>query len=152
MGPLAGIAAGMAACADRAWFLVLPCDCPFVSPAFMRNLINRIATAPPNTKVITPRIQEGFFEPMHTLYSRKLLPTVEKMLAAGERRVFDLFTPSWTVEVSQAAVHDWDPALRSFTNINTPEQLAAAEKELATEKAREKGEVVGNFVNKIGIN
>lgn len=122
-GPMAGIQAGLQAC-DTDWMFVLPCDCPFISPDFLRGMASLVS---PQYMNIVPRSGRDHFEPLHALYSRRLLPTVDQMVSGGHARVFDLFNASWTRFVEQQEVETWDPRQESFINLNTPKQLEETE-------------------------
>lgn len=119
-GVLGGIATGVAAAAhDRV--LVAACDMPFLSPAVFRLLVARSGGA----EAVIPVVGADQ-EALHALYTKACLPAMERALASGRRRVISFFGDVRLRVVEEAELRAVDPELRSFTNLNTPEELAAA--------------------------
>lgn len=113
-GPLAGIAAGLAA-VERPWAFVLACDMPLVRPDVLRALLAGIA---PGVEAVVPR-HAGGTEPLQALYaSQPAAAAARQLLDEGRRAAHRLQERLATVWVD-----DLDP--RSFTNVNTPEDLSA---------------------------
>ena len=87
VGPLGGLATGLAAC-DR-WAIFVACDMPLVNPslfAFFCTLAAETdATGGDRWDAIVP-VVDDYPEALHTLYHRRCLPAIEARLAAGERR------------------------------------------------------------------
>lgn len=118
-GALGGIATGVgAATHDRV--LVAACDMPFLRSEVWRLLIARSA----GVDVVVPRVG-GEYETLHALYTKACLGPMEDALASGRLRVISFFADVRVREVSEADLRALDPALRSLTNVNTPEELAA---------------------------
>lgn len=119
-GPLAGVVAAMAA-TDAPVLAVVPCDCPF----FPEDLVARLGAAfgRPGVEIATVRAA-GRLQPAFLLARTALRPAIETALASGERRIARFFAQRETVEV------DFSDAPAAFDNINTPEDLAAAERRL----------------------
>jgi molybdopterin-guanine dinucleotide biosynthesis protein A len=117
LGPLGGIFTGLSAIDEEAGFFVA-CDMPFLSPALIRYM-SRIRGA---FHVVVPRIR-GDIEPLHALYSRECLPAMRKLIHAGEYQVFRFFQEAAVRYVEENEVRSLDPALRSFININRPQDL-----------------------------
>ena len=64
-------------------------------------------------------------QPLHALYHRRCLPAVEAALQTGERRM-DSFYPQVRIRfVTEDEVRPIDSELRSFVNVNTPEEWDA---------------------------
>lgn len=100
---------------------VVACDLPFLNPALIRKLLE----VPGDFDVIVPESDQGL-EPLHAIYSRNCLPSIEQ--AARERRwkVSSFYQGLWvdTVEISD---RDWLIEGRSpFLNANTPEEWRSA--------------------------
>ncbi len=118
LGPLAGIAAALAAIRAPAAF-VCACDLPFLDAAFIRRQVEawRAAGRPP---AFVPALGAGRLEPLHALYGRECGPVFAAALERGVRRVREALAGiawvSWPVA---------PPAEKYFTNINTPADLAA---------------------------
>lgn len=119
-GALGGIATGIGAAAHDT-VLVAACDMPFLDPAVWRLLLDRRDEA----DVVIPFVGDEY-QTLHALYSRSCLPAMERALAAGRLRVVSFFDEVRVRTVDADAIRALDPALRSFTNVNTPEELAAA--------------------------
>jgi molybdopterin-guanine dinucleotide biosynthesis protein A len=109
-GPLQGLAAGLAAVADRAdAAFVAACDLPFLSPALVRTTL----AALDGFDAAVPETERP--HPLAAAYRVGVLQTVEAMLAAGERRMTDLLA---RIRARRISVDD--PAL--LRNVNTPEE------------------------------
>lgn len=119
-GALGGIATGVGA-ASHDSVLIAACDMPFLDAAVWRLLLDRRGDA----DVVIPHIGEDY-ETLHALYTKACLPAMERALAAGRMRVISFFEEVRVRPLEAAAIRAVDPTLRSFTNVNTPEELAAA--------------------------
>ena len=129
-GALGGIATGVGAAAhDRV--LVAACDMPFLRPDVWRLLLARAVDA----DAVVPKIG-GEYETLHALYAKACLGPMERSLASGRLRVISFFADVRVREVAEADLRAVDPELRSFTNVNTPDELAAAIKGQPSERAR----------------
>jgi molybdenum cofactor guanylyltransferase len=120
-GPLAGLAAGLAA-ADSEVLYVTACDAPGLVPAFVALLFERLGSA--DVAVAEAR---GRLHPLAAVYRRSVLPEVEALLASGLRRMHELLERRPTVRVGEADLRKVDPALASLQNLNTPEDLESAQ-------------------------
>jgi molybdenum cofactor guanylyltransferase len=119
-GPLAGMAAGLHVC--RTPLLVTaPCDCPFLPADLVRRLYERLRAERAQLAVAHngERLQ-----PVFTLLERSLLPSIERFLEEGERKI-DLW-----FERHRVAIADFSDIPDTFININTPEDIAAVEARL----------------------
>jgi molybdopterin-guanine dinucleotide biosynthesis protein A len=115
-GPLAGMAAGLAALSgDLAW--VVACDLPDVEPG-VGELLFDLA---PDVDAIVPRL-DGRPECLCAVYHASLVGRILTMLDAGERRVTSLLDGIRVRYVEAAELRRVDPDLRSFRNLNTPEE------------------------------
>lgn len=120
LGPLGGILAGLKVSkAPRAF--VVGYDMPFVSPELARFLVDYDVDA----DVVVP-VTDGRYEPLHAVYSRKCIPVIADQLAAGKRQITGFFDKVRVVTVDETSIRKIDPALRSFFNINTPDDLRRA--------------------------
>lgn len=129
-GALGGIATGVGAAAhDRV--LVAACDMPFLRADVWRLLI----AAAEGVDAVVPKVG-GEYETLHALYARSCLGPMERSLAAGRLRVISFFGDVRVREVAEAELRAVDPELRSFTNVNTPEELAAVTNGRPSERAR----------------
>lgn len=113
-GPLAGLQAGLAACATP-WLVTCPCDCPTLP----RDLVARLLEAAEarQAKVAVASTREGM-QPTFQLCHRDMRPELEAFLASGERRV-----SLWCREM--LAVEVMFPESAAFANLNTRVELSA---------------------------
>jgi len=123
-GPLGGLATGLAAI--DGWCICVACDLPFVQPAVFRHLL---AQAGDEWDAVVP-VVEGRAQPLHALYHRRVLPAVEAALQTGKRRMDSFLSEARTRFVSEDELLPIDGALRSFVNVNTPEEWAAVQETL----------------------
>ena len=131
-GPLEGIRAGLRAVASSSarFAFVSSTDVPFLAPALVRRLAV-LAAGPPEYAVVVPRVG-GRYHPLGALYALSVLGDVEALLDADRLRPFFLFERVPTLVADEAllladpALALADPELRSFRNVNTPEEYAAA--------------------------
>jgi molybdopterin-guanine dinucleotide biosynthesis protein A len=119
MGPLAGLAAGLAAVPTEYAFL-LGCDMPFVVTAVLRALLGVAAGA----QAVVPRNAADRPEPLCAVYRRDCLPTIQSCLANGDVKMTAWLDRVNTRYVPASALLPFDPKLQSFRNVNTPEDLA----------------------------
>ncbi len=105
--------------------LVVACDMPFVSPQLARLELDVLAAE--GWDVVIPTTLEGL-EPLHTVYRRETcIPAIERALQEQKRRMISWFGDVRVRELSLEEVRAVEPELRAFMNVNTPEELAAAE-------------------------
>ncbi len=121
-GVLGGIATGIgAATHDRV--IVAACDMPFLRGEVFRLLIDRSL----GVDAVVPRLG-GEYETLHALYAKSCLAPIERALASGRMRVISFFDDVSVRTIDEDELRTVDPELRSFTNVNTPEELAAVTK------------------------
>jgi molybdenum cofactor guanylyltransferase len=117
-GPLAGMAAGLrAAAAPAAW--VLACDLPDAEPA-LGGLLFRALDA---YDAAVPRPGE-LVEGTCAVYRTDLAPRIEALLEEGGRSILALLERLRVRYLEADEVRTVDAELRSFRNLNTPEDYA----------------------------
>jgi len=121
LGALAGIQAGLAA-SRHDYNLAVACDMPFLNPA----LLAALAAWPRDYDVLVPQLADGQYETLHAIYSRACLAPMTAQLTAGAGRVIGFFSQVRVVTVDEATLRRYDPDLRSLSNLNTPDEFAAA--------------------------
>lgn len=124
LGALVGLRTALRA-ARGDTVLVVACDMPFLQPNLLRYLLSRAAEA----DVIIPR-RGGEFEPLHAVYRRGCLGHVESALERGESRMISFFPDVRLLTVEETDLAAYDPEGLSFFNVNTPNDLALAERRL----------------------
>ncbi len=124
-GPLAGLAAGLAALAGRcAAAYVTSCDVPFLTPQFVRRvagLLGEFDTAIPR--------DEKYSHPLAAVYRTSLAIKAREQIDAGERRMLSLVDKCRSRFIAMAELREVDPELRSLRNINSPEDYDRALRE-----------------------
>lgn len=127
-GVLPALAHAFAAASGRLC-LAVACDMPFASRPLFEHLL-RLQDAE-DAHVVIPRAG-AYLEPMHAVYRREpVLAALHDALARGERRMVGYFG---AVRVREAAADELAAAgldaaaSRAFFNVNTPDDLAAAQR------------------------
>lgn len=129
-GALGALATALAAAA-RPLVCVIACDLPFASPALLRLLVDRAANADGAVPWISRR-----YEPLCAVYARSCLAAFEDAIRRGELAIHSALAGLNVRPVGEAELRTVDPALASFTNLNTPGDLARARRAIALDQAR----------------
>jgi molybdenum cofactor guanylyltransferase len=126
-GSLGGLYTGLTQATTPSIFVVA-CDMPFLDQAVIAQFTSRRATADIVMAKLAARLH-----PMHALYGKRCLPTVEQMIRARQLKIQELVShASLRVRyVTEADLLTIDPSGRSFHNVNTPADLEAARSLLA---------------------
>jgi molybdenum cofactor guanylyltransferase len=129
-GPLQGLAAGLAAVADRAERVyVSSTDVPLLHPAFVATVLRMAARAEAD---VTLPVAHGFRHPLAAAYSTALLPEVEQLIAEERMKPAFLFERVRVRELDEAELlrdRDLaavDPELLSLLNVNDPGEYERA--------------------------
>ncbi len=102
---------------------ITACDSPFLNKKLISEFISHLH---PEDDVLIPIHQDGMYEPLCAIYSRRCLPFIEENL---KHRIFQIirFFPQVKVRtVSTAELKSKDRDLETFINVNTPEELDKA--------------------------
>ena len=123
-GPLAGVLAGLdwlhANRKDANWLATFACDAPF----FPADLVSRLIAAAGSRKAAVAVAASGAqHHPVFAVWSASLSATSAKLKEGGSRKMDDFIALYPNVRVP-FAINSVDP----FFNINTPEDLARAER------------------------
>ncbi|MDQ7842264.1 MAG: molybdenum cofactor guanylyltransferase [Armatimonadota bacterium] len=128
-GPMAGVLTGLRR-SRHPRMLVIPVDMPLLTAEFLRFLI-RIA---PEAEITVPRWERGI-EPLVAVYTRSCLGPLADALARGATALHAFIQSAGRsvrfVDASEIA--PFGRPERLFFNINTAEEVAAAEAMLAEE-------------------
>jgi len=119
-GSLGGIFTGLDASAEP-WSLVVACDMPFLNRELLRHLIGESS----NVDAVVPLLG-GQPEPLHALYSKACLASMERMVRAGDLKIAPLFEAVRVRYVDEGTIDRIDPRHLSFFNINTRADLEEA--------------------------
>lgn len=126
-GPLGGIHAALASTGTDL-NLILAADLPFVEQGFLKKLVEIAQTS--DALVTVPSIG-GYFEPLCAVYRKQFKDIAQTALSENRNKVDALFSATITRIATEADIvrAGFKPAM--FRNLNTPEDLAQAEKALS---------------------
>ncbi len=123
-GPLAGVLSGLSACKDEYCFIAA-CDMPFIDPKVVKMLFKECE----GFDAAIPRWEDGLLEPLHAVYRcGPMLKETKKAIEKGENIIL---APASKLKVNCVSVDDIkkiDTHLRTFMNVNTPEDLKRIQK------------------------
>lgn len=124
-GALGGLNTALGA-ATHPFVAVVACDMPFANPELIKTQLNLLVAA--EVDLVIPQTTAGL-EPFHAVYRRETcLPAIRQNLADGRWRVDAWFEQVKVHRLSEQEMARHDPQGISFWNINTPEELLAAER------------------------
>jgi molybdenum cofactor guanylyltransferase len=136
LGPVQGLAAGLAAVADRAEVaFVSSTDMPFLHPAFVRRVLR---AAQEGADVGLP-VARGYPQPLAAAYRTALATVAERLVAEQRLRPAFLFDECAVTRLDEAALRAdpvlaaLDPGLDSVVNVNSPADYRAARERPAPE-------------------
>ena len=104
--------------------LVLACDMPFVSAAFLGRLAAEDAA-----DAVIPHGHRGY-EPLCAIYSRSCAPEIRARLDRGERQASVPPSGVRVVEIGPEIISKYDPHELIFMNVNTPHDYERARERL----------------------
>lgn len=133
-GSLGGIHAGLFHA--RTDIVVAAWDMPFVAPKMVRAL--RALGSFADVVVPESESRRGI-EPLCAYYSLRCLEYIERRLDAGELRVMSFFPDVKLARMPAAEVATLGDPARMFMNLNTPEDLALAERYAASDDGGDRG-------------
>ncbi len=111
---LVGIYTGVLHAEEPAF--VCACDMPFLNPALIRHM----GALAQDADVVIPR-HGGEYEPLHAVYAPACLDPIRRCVERQGRNIG--FLPDVRVRVvDEEELRRFDPDLRSFVNVNTPEE------------------------------
>ncbi len=118
IGPLMGLYSGLREIStSRA--LVVAVDLPSVQP----SLLSFLVTHPLSGDTLLIPLVQNIPQVLLAIYPRSILSVVKEQLQHGRRDVRCLLELVPVEYVEETQLLQVDPALRSFTNINTPQEL-----------------------------
>lgn len=119
LGPLSGIASGLQSISSVARYaFVTGCDVPDIHPEVVRLLYERILES--GVQAVTPREGNRIFG-VSAIYETSLWPTARQLVASGRLRVSELAKCVTSETIAMDEFRAVEPDLRTFVNINTPE-------------------------------
>jgi len=120
-GVLGGLHAGLEA-ASCELAIAVGCDMPFLNPDLLRAFVEWSV----GFDVVLLRREEEV-EPLHATYRRTCLLPIEEAIRAGRQRIISFFDRVRVRYLMPEEVIPLDPELRSFFNVNTPEEWERAQ-------------------------
>ena len=117
-GPLMGLYSGLCAM-QSSHALITAVDTPFLEISMISFLISKSI----DNQLVIP-IVDKFPQVLLAVYPRTLLPVIEARLQAGRRDPRALLQVAEVHFLEEEQLRAVDPQLRSFVNINTPEEFA----------------------------
>lgn len=132
-GPLAGIAAALAE-TRLPWNLIVACDLPYLSAAWLEWLLMRAIRS--RGQVVIPRTGRGL-EPLPAVYRRECGAAIAAALERGARKVTDVIGKLRTDVVDESEWRAIDPRGLVLKNMNTPRDYDEARKWWGGEGLRE---------------
>ncbi len=121
-GALGGLYTGLNACSSDQVFL-LGCDMPFLNGRII-SCMAAMARAE-DRDILVPRVKNKL-QPMHAVYSRRCLSTIEQYMNRRDLRILTFFPRVDVREIPQEDFFPYDPHFRFVMNINTPKDLERA--------------------------
>ncbi len=120
-GVLGGLHAGLEA-ASCELAIAVGCDMPFLNPDLLRAFVEWSV----GFDVVLLRRGEEV-EPLHATYRRTCVLPIEEAIRARQRRIISFFDRVRVRYLTPEEVIPLDPELRSFFNVNTPEEWEKAQ-------------------------
>ncbi|MBI5417883.1 molybdenum cofactor guanylyltransferase [Candidatus Poribacteria bacterium] len=123
-GPLSGIYYGLIASRTKFNF-VSACDSPFIQKNLIQHLLNTAYSGNERYDITIPYIYNRY-EPLLAIYSSECTKKIKKALDNNIFKISDIFSDLKIKEIEEKDLLIYDPELKSFTNLNTPEEYRLA--------------------------
>jgi molybdopterin-guanine dinucleotide biosynthesis protein A len=121
-GPLGGLYTALAHSA-ASHVLMVSCDQPFLSVPLIRYL----ASLREGWDVVVPLNRDNYPQSMYAIYGQACREPIRRRLDADRLKVIGFFPDVRVREVAGEEIDRFDPERLSFFNVNTPDDLAAAQ-------------------------
>ena len=119
-GALVGIHAGLSESQTDVAF-VIACDMPHVE----RSLVSHLLSLAADADIVVPIIR-AYNEPLCAVYRTTCLHPIARSIEAGILKIIHFYSEVRVREIPEHEIRQFDPALRSFVNLNTPEERKLA--------------------------
>ncbi|GAC1345862.1 MAG: molybdenum cofactor guanylyltransferase [Ktedonobacteraceae bacterium] len=116
-GPLMGLYSGLSAM-SASHALVVAVDMPFIQAELLSFLLSQ-----PRTDSLLVPLVNAVPQVLLAVYPRSVLPLLAECLQQGRRDPRSLLAVAPIHYIDEAQLRLVDPELRSFINVNTPEEL-----------------------------
>ncbi|HUS93942.1 MAG TPA: molybdenum cofactor guanylyltransferase [Patescibacteria group bacterium] len=121
LGPLGGLHSALHHAANP-YILLVACDMPWLSRPLLTYLVSLRTTG----DVVVPR-WDKYPEPMHAVYRKSCLDSVESNLRTGNLKLISFYGEVSVRFVNRDEIEHFDPEGQSFANVNTPGDLESAQ-------------------------
>ena len=121
--PLSGIHAGLLSM-DSDYGFCTSCDTPLLKTELVQILISEIDI---DFDIVVPS-SGSYFQPLCAVYSKRCIPIIEDQLQRGDVKTDRIYDRLRVKKIPYHRLHEGDPQLASFFNVNTPEDLLTAVK------------------------
>ncbi len=109
--------------------LALACDMPFINAEFLRFMVARIDDS---VDIIVPRV-DGYPQGLHAIYKKTCIPPIAEQLAADRLKIIRFYDQMRVTYLDEADYAAFDRAGRCFANLNTPDELEQARRDLQSQ-------------------
>lgn len=116
-GPMTGILTSLLNSPEQ-WVFVSACDMPFINI----DLIRYMASGRKGFDAVVP-VLKGKPEPLFSLYSKRLLTSMEKSLLSDKKSLKDFLGGKRVQYITTREIRKFDPEAVSFINLNTPRDI-----------------------------
>jgi molybdopterin-guanine dinucleotide biosynthesis protein A len=100
------------------------CDTPFIKKELIKILLDSVE---PNIDIVIPETSKGV-EPLCSVYSKRCVKPIEEQLEKKSLKIQRVFQKVRVKNIPENILRTIDPDLVSLSNINTPDDLARANK------------------------
>lgn len=121
-GALGGVYTGLVT-STTPYSIIVACDMPFLKLDLLKYMV-KVAEG---YDIAIPRVDNNV-EPLHAIYSRNCIKTIERMFSEGELRVSNLLQRVNVRYIDEQEFNIYDPEHLSFFNINNKNDLDKAKK------------------------
>lgn len=125
-GPLGGIATALRA-SEAPWNLIVACDLPYLTKAWLEFLVGRGCAS--LADAVVPMNERGA-EPLCAMYHKRCESVIWLALDRGTRKVTDCLAGVHLEHIEQAAWKGFDSEGLLFKNMNSPEEYEEAKSRL----------------------
>ena len=122
LGPLGGVYTGLEAISSESGFFVA-CDMPFLQSDLIRHMVEIKG----DFDAVIPKV-DWKIEPLHAIYSRNCLPAIKRLIDAQGYQIIKFFDNVRVRYMEEREIRSFDLELKSFLNVNSPEELKEANK------------------------
>ncbi|MCL6481144.1 MAG: molybdenum cofactor guanylyltransferase [Firmicutes bacterium] len=125
LGPVGGLVTALAISTSK-WNLILACDLPYLTLAWLRYLLGRAEQSTADVVLPFSADSAGRLhpEPLCAVYHRRCLLPVRRAIQAGVRKMTDALKGCTVEAVEAAAWKPFDSYGGLFKNINSPDDYA----------------------------